>query len=95
MNPLTGKPLDAGTTGLEPAGNAKKNGGFFAKGIMKAMENSDVENHVREVKVMGNGHCHGTTFVCLFFIPIIILYSAVTENCRRVSGVWLCFGGGG
>jgi len=76
-NPSTGKPLDVGTTGLEPAGNAKKGDGFFEKGLMKAMESSNVANNAHEVKVIGNGHCH------------------VTENCRRVNGVWLCFGGGG
>lgn len=65
-NPSTGKPLDFGTTGLEAAGNAKKSDGFFAKGVMKAMENSNVANNVREVKVIGNGHCHGVIFFCLF-----------------------------
>ena len=23
------------------------------------------------------------------------MWDSVTENCRRVKGVWLCFGGGG
>jgi len=71
MNPSTGKPLDIGTTGLEPPGNAKKSDGFFEKGILKAMESSNVANHAHEVKVIGNGHCHGMTFICLFPTPII------------------------
>jgi len=77
MNPSTGKPLDVGIKEIEPKGSAKKSDGFFAKGLLKAMESSNLANKAREVKVIGNGHCH------------------VTENCRRVNGVWLCFGGGG
>lgn len=70
MNPSTGKPLDVGITGLEAAGNAKKSDGFFAKGLMKAMESSNMANKAHEVKVIGNGHCHGMIF-CLFPTPII------------------------
>ena len=95
MNPATGKPLDVGATGLEPPGNAKNSDGFFEKGILKAMESSNVANHAHEVKVIGNGHCHGMT-PCLY--PPYTDYNSilsVTENCRRVNGVWLCFGGGG
>ncbi|KDR80533.1 hypothetical protein GALMADRAFT_90903 [Galerina marginata CBS 339.88] len=78
MNPRTGRALDVGITGQEPAGNAKHNDGFFEKGILKAMESDHIANrNAHEVKVIGNGHCH------------------ITENCRRVQGVWLCFGGGG
>ena len=65
MNPATGKPLDVGATGLEPPGNAKNSDGFFEKGILKAMESSNVANHAHEVKVIGNGHCHGMT-LCLY-----------------------------
>ncbi|KAF6761672.1 phosphatase DCR2 [Ephemerocybe angulata] len=77
-DPRTGKSLDVGISGQETAGNAKKNDGFFEKGILKALE-SDHTSHedIPEVKVIGNGHCH------------------LTENCRRVNGVWFCFGGGG
>ena len=55
-------------------------------------------NHALEVKVIGNGHCHGVTFFCLLLSNtsyIFSLFFSVTENCRRVDGVWLCFGGGG
>ncbi|CAK5267650.1 unnamed protein product, partial [Mycena citricolor] len=72
-----GKPLDIGISGQEPNGNAKSNDGFFADGILKAMESDHVSSNLQEVKVIGNGHSH------------------VTENCRRVKGVWFCFGGGG
>lgn len=96
INPSTGKPLDVGNTGLEPAGNAKKNDGFFAKGVMKAMESPNLSNSVREVKVIGNGHCHGMSFTCLF-LPYAnyTSYFVVTDNCRLVDGLWFCFGGGG
>lgn len=78
MDPLTGARLDKGLHGLEGPGNAKGSDGFFEKGLLKAMESEhNAGGSGREVKVVGNGHCH------------------VTENCRRVKGVWLCFGGGG
>jgi hypothetical protein len=63
-NPSTGKPLDVGITGLENAGNAKQSDGFFAKGVLKAMESANVANKAHEVKVIGNGHCHGVTIFC-------------------------------
>ena len=72
INPSTSKPLDVGTSGLEAAGNAKKSDGFFAKGVMKAMESSNVANNAREVKVLGNGHCHGMTlFLSLLYTSYI------------------------
>ncbi|KAF8517953.1 Metallo-dependent phosphatase [Hysterangium stoloniferum] len=74
IDPTSGKPLDIGQQ-LEGSGSAKKNAGFFEKALLKAPESDDGRG--REVKVVGNGHCH------------------VSENCRRVQGVWMCFGGGG
>ena len=72
INPSTGKPLDVGISGLEAAGNAKKSEGFFAKGVMKAMESANVADNAHEVKVIGNGHCHGVTFFCLLLhTPVI------------------------
>ncbi|KAL5537002.1 DCR2 [Sanghuangporus sanghuang] len=77
-DPDTGIPLDIGLHDLEDSGNAKKSDGFFEKGILKTLETDhSAGGNVKEVKVIGNGHCH------------------ITENCRRVKGVWLCFGGGG
>ncbi|EJD07471.1 Metallo-dependent phosphatase [Fomitiporia mediterranea MF3/22] len=74
----TGIPLDIGIHDIEDPGNAKKNDGFFDKGILQALETDhSAGGNVKEVKVIGNGHCH------------------VTENCRRIRGVWLCFAGGG
>ncbi|KAI0072805.1 Metallo-dependent phosphatase [Panus rudis PR-1116 ss-1] len=77
-DPSTGKPLDVGQSGVEPHGNAKKQDGFFHKGILQALETDHrAGGNTKEVKVIANGHCH------------------ITENCRRIKGVWMCFGGGG
>ncbi|KAI0342973.1 Metallo-dependent phosphatase [Trametopsis cervina] len=77
-DPLTGKPLDVGDSGLEESGNAKKQDGFFNKALLTALESGHrAGGTAREVKVVANGHCH------------------LTENCRRIKGVWSCFGGGG
>ncbi|KAI0714201.1 Metallo-dependent phosphatase [Cerioporus squamosus] len=78
VNPATGLPLDVGQHDLEEGGAAKKQDGFFHKGLLQALESDHrAGGRATEVKVVANGHCH------------------VTENCRRVKGVWLCFGGGG
>ncbi|RDX54151.1 Metallo-dependent phosphatase [Lentinus brumalis] len=78
VNPATGLPLDVGQHDLEESGAAKKQDGFFHKGLLQALESDHrAGGRATEVKVVANGHCH------------------VTENCRRVKGVWLCFGGGG
>ncbi|KAJ7224240.1 Metallo-dependent phosphatase-like protein [Mycena pura] len=73
----SGRVLDLGISDLEDKGTAKGSDDFFTKGLLGALETEHVANKVKEVKVVGNGHCH------------------VTENCRRVQGVWFCFGGGG
>ncbi|KII85910.1 hypothetical protein PLICRDRAFT_115182 [Plicaturopsis crispa FD-325 SS-3] len=78
VDPFSGRRLDIGLHDTEPRGSAKKNDGFFEKGLLKAYESEHLSGGgVHEVKVVGNGHCH------------------ITENCRRVKGVWMCFGGGG
>jgi hypothetical protein len=78
VDPDTNARLDKGLHGSEAPGAASKSDGFFAKGLLKAMESEHVAGgNATEVKVVANGHCH------------------LTENCRRVKGVWLCFGGGG
>lgn len=60
MNPLTGRPLDVGLSGLETPGNAKKSDAFFEKGVLKASESAHVASgNAHEVKVIANGHCHG------------------------------------
>ena len=71
INPLTSKPLDVGLSGLEGDGNAKKSEGFFEKGVLKAMESANVANKAHEVKVIGNGHCHGVTFSVSFYTQLI------------------------
>lgn len=96
MNPLTGRPLDVGLSGLETPGNAKKSDAFFEKGVLKASESVHVASgNAHEVKVITNGHCHGMFRKVSHLNFTTLTCSAVTENCRRVSGVWLCFGGGG
>jgi len=73
--------LDIGIHGQEAAGNAKSSDGFFEKGILKALES----NHVNANTGYGEKE-----------IKVISNgHCHVTENCRRVKGVWLCFGGGG
>ena len=56
----TGLPLDVGSSDLEGPGSAKKNGGFFENGLLRALETPHRgAGGVPEVKVVGNGHCHG------------------------------------
>ena len=67
MDPRSGALLDMGLRDLEAHGNSKKNDGFFHKGILQAMENENVGGgSAREVKVVLNGHCHGTCSRSLF-----------------------------
>jgi hypothetical protein len=96
----TGLPLDVGSSDLERQGSAKKNGGFFQNGLSHALETQHRgAGGIPEVKVVGNGHCHGKTMCFISTRPLsnMVRYSTllVTDNCRRVKGVWLCFGGGG
>lgn len=97
-NPVSGKALDLGTSDLETPGNAKKNDGFFAKGVLQALESDHVSKRkVPEVKVIGNGHCHCRQYPFSHHTQNTDVRNSckVTENCRRVNGVWFCFGGGG
>lgn len=67
-NPLTGKPLDVGISGIDDPGNAKDNDGFFEEGVLKASESLHVANgNAHEVKVIGNGHCHGMSPGGIYF----------------------------
>lgn len=60
-DPRTGRALDVGLRGLERPGNAKHSDGFFEKGLLKAMEGAHTpKGGPYEVKVVANGHCHGT-----------------------------------
>jgi hypothetical protein len=59
-DPRTGLPLDIGSSDLEGPGSAKKNGGFFQDGLLHALETQHRgAGGIPEVKVVGNGHCHG------------------------------------
>jgi hypothetical protein len=97
IDPPTGKPLDVGISGLEGKGSAKGNDGFFEKGLMNALESNHRARGInREVKVIANGHQHGTSVLHItVYIDSNYVCTAVTENCRRVKGIWMCFGGGG
>lgn len=97
IDPVTNKALDVGRHGMEPAGSAKKNEGFFEKGLLRATESDHATSSgIPEVKVVGNGHCHSQySNNMLFDYASLISSYTVTENCRRVKGIWNCFGGGG
>ena len=59
VNPATGMPLDVGQHDLEENGAAKKQAGFFHKGLLQAMESDHrAGGRASEVKVVANGHCH-------------------------------------
>lgn len=67
----TGLPLDVGSSDLEGQGSAKKNGGFFQDGLLHALETPHRgAGGIPEVKVVGNGHCHGKTY------PQLTIYRA-------------------
>ena len=52
-------PLDVGQHDLEENGAAKKQAGFFHKGLLQAMESDHrAGGRASEVKVVANGHCH-------------------------------------
>lgn len=96
VDPRNGRPLDVGTHGLETAGNAKQSDNFFEKALLKAQESDHVaKGNVPEVKAVGNAHSHGIGPHPI--VPVVAANGSipVTDNCRRVKGVWLCFGGGG
>lgn len=96
MDPRSGKSLDVGTHGLETAGNAKQSDNFFEKALLKAQESDHVaKGNVPEVKAVGNGHSHGMGPHSIARVVVANGSVPVTDNCRRVKGVWLCFGGGG
>ena len=62
----TGRQLDVGIHNLERSGASKTNGGLFENGLLKAMETDNFAGgYAREVKVVANGHCHGTYSVPL------------------------------
>jgi hypothetical protein len=59
-DPRTGRLLDVGTSDMEKQGSAKKSDGFFEKGLLRALETQHRgAGGTPEVKVVGNGHCHG------------------------------------
>ena len=89
-----GRPLDVGLHDLEKPGAAKTNGGMFEKGLVKALESDHHSSRIPEVKVVGNGHCHGRPFHTDGSQETEFYLRSVTENCKRIHNVWMCFGGG-
>lgn len=60
VDPNTGRPLDVGLHDLEGQGSARKQDGFFHKGLLQALESDHrAGGNAKEVKVVSNGHCHG------------------------------------
>lgn len=73
MDSLTGDELDVGTQlpGDGP-GNSKTDGGMFEHGLLEALESEEAEQGTArtEVKVIGHGHSHSTSFpLAVRFIP--------------------------
>ncbi|KAF8826081.1 hypothetical protein HHX47_DHR6000436 [Lentinula edodes] len=83
-NPSTQRPLDVGLSGLEPNGNADSSDGFFEKALLNATESIHV-----------NAQAGSETRPKQEVKVVANGHSHITENCRRVKGVWMCFGGGG
>ena len=68
----TGLPLDLGSSDLEGRGSAKKNGGFFQNGLLHALETQHRgAGGIPEVKIVGNGHCHGKAVCSVSSRPLI------------------------
>lgn len=99
LDPYTRQRLDVGNSGQEDNGDAPGNDGFFTKAIMNATDSNHINAETeQEVKVVANGHCHRTSSVFLHptnFLANKAYLMLVTDNCRRIQGVWMCFGGGG
>lgn len=64
---------------------------------MTALESNHLaKGFYREVKVVANGHSHRTSVLHItIYVDSNRAFVSVTENCRRIKGVWMCFGGGG
>ncbi|KAF9026073.1 Metallo-dependent phosphatase-like protein [Rhodocollybia butyracea] len=84
-NPDTNWPLDKGLSGLEPNGNAQGNDGFFEKALLATTESDHVNSQAQGA---GQGPRQEVKVVANG-------HCHITENCRRIKGVWMCFGGGG
>jgi hypothetical protein len=82
----TGLPLDVGSSDLERPGSAKKNGGFFQNGLSHALETPHRgAGGIPEVKVVGNGHCHGET-VCSVSTRPLTFYSPSDGQLQTSEG---------
>ena len=58
----TDLPLNIGIHDVEESGASKGNDGFFDKGILQAFETDQrTRGTLKEVKVIANGHQHGSS----------------------------------
>jgi hypothetical protein len=88
----TGQPLDVGQQ-LDGQGSPKYNSGFFEGGVLKMLESEEggPEVKVRPVTFSLEGYSANN----LSHQVIGNGHCHVSDNCKRVKGVWMCFGGGG
>ncbi|KAK4055185.1 Phosphatase dcr2 [Microbotryomycetes sp. JL201] len=95
-------PIDIGRDGnrllignrYEGAGSPKKNSGFFKQGVVAQKEQVSLEENGP-----ADGWWDGESGPVTFGRPEVKVISNghchISEDCRRVDGTWLCFGGGG
>ncbi len=62
--------MDIGIHDVDGRGDAKNSDGFFDKGVSQALESDhSAGSKMKEVKVISNGHCHGTFTFGAFIYP--------------------------
>ena len=96
-------PADAGPNGApllvgeryEGSGASKTNGGFFEQGILKQGERVVDASAEAPMDSFWDGEFAAPTSGRPEVKVIANGHCHITEDCRRVKGVWLCFGGGG
>jgi len=84
IDPNSKQLLDVGSQ-IDGPGAADTNGGFFPLALMTALE-SEVE---QRLSAGGNSEARKEVKV------VGNGHCHVSDNCRRISGIWMCFGGGG
>ncbi|KAK4057693.1 Phosphatase dcr2 [Microbotryomycetes sp. JL221] len=95
-------PIDVGKDGsrllignrYEGAGHPKKNSGFFKQGVIAQKEQVSLEENGP-----ADGWWDGESGPVTFGRPEVKViangHCHISEDCRRVEGTWMCFGGGG
>lgn len=89
-----GKPLLVGER-YEGSGASKTNGGFFEQAILKQGERVVAADADAPMDSFWDGEFAAPTEGRPEVKVIANGHCHITEDCRRVKGVWLCFGGGG